>query len=160
MAKVFVVEDELVLAKNVCDKLRAHGHKAEMRHNCADALAAVASIIPDVILLDIRLPDGDGLELLPKLREEAPSASVIVMTAHGNERIAVDAMKAGAFEYLTKPVDLDELKLVVDDRLEHLGHRRHDYDGRRRRLRRARHLRGRQDPGHDRPRRDGRRRRP
>ena len=99
MAKVFVVEDELVLAKNVCDKLRAHGHKAEMRHNCADALAAVASIIPDVILLDIRLPDGDGLELLPKLREEAPSASVIVMTAHGNERIAVDAMKAGAFEY-------------------------------------------------------------
>ncbi|MCA9255997.1 MAG: sigma-54-dependent Fis family transcriptional regulator [Phycisphaerales bacterium] len=114
MAKVFVVEDELVLAKNVCDKLRAHGHKAEMRHNCADALAAVASIIPDVILLDIRLPDGDGLELLPKLREEAPSASVIVMTAHGNERIAVDAMKAGAFEYLTKPVDLDELKLVVD----------------------------------------------
>lgn len=118
MSKVFVVEDELILAKNVCDKLRAHGHKAEMRHNCADALSAVAAIIPDVILLDIRLPDGDGLELLPKLREEAPSARVIVMTAHGNERIAVDAMKAGAFEYLTKPVDLDELKLVVDRALD------------------------------------------
>lgn len=114
MAKIFVVEDELVLAKNVCDKLRAHGYTAEMRHNCADALAAVAAVNPDVILLDIRLPDGDGLELLPQLRAEVPTARMIVMTAHGNERIAVDAMKAGAFEYLTKPVDLDELKLVVD----------------------------------------------
>lgn len=119
MAKIFVVEDELVLAKNVCDKMRAHGHKAEMRHNCADALSAVAGILPDVILLDIRLPDGDGLELLPKLREETPFARIIVMTAHGNERIAVDAMKAGAYEYLTKPVDLDELKMVVERALEH-----------------------------------------
>jgi DNA-binding NtrC family response regulator len=113
MGRVLVIEDELVLAKNVRDKLKAHGFDPQMRHNCADALKAAGSLRPDVILLDIRLPDGDGLALLPKLLDEVPAARVIVMTAHGNERIAVDAMKAGAYEYLTKPVELDELVLVV-----------------------------------------------
>lgn len=113
MTRVLIVEDELVLAKNVRDKLKAHGFKPEMRHNCADALIAARSLSPDVILLDIRLPDGDGLDLMPQLLEEVPSARVIVMTAHGNERIAVNAMKAGAYEYLTKPVELDELVMVV-----------------------------------------------
>jgi len=113
MSRVLIIEDELILAKNVRDKLKAHGFKPEMRHNCADGLGATRKLLPDVILLDIRLPDGDGLDLLPQLLEEVPSARVIVMTAHGNERIAVDAMKAGAYEYLTKPVELDELVLVV-----------------------------------------------
>lgn len=113
MSRVLIIEDELVLAKNVRDKLKAHGFKPEMRHSCADGLAAARQYLPDVILLDIRLPDGDGLDILPTLLEEVPSARVIVMTAHGNERIAVDAMKAGAYEYLSKPVELDELVLVV-----------------------------------------------
>ncbi len=113
MSRVLIIEDELVLAKNVRDKLKADGFKPEMRHNCADGLAATRKLLPDAILLDIRLPDGDGLDLLPQLLDEVPSARVIVMTAHGNERIAVNAMKAGAYEYLTKPVELDELVLVV-----------------------------------------------
>lgn len=118
MARVLVVEDELVLAKNVRDKLRIHGHDAQVAHNCRDAAAACASFLPDVVILDLRLPDGDGLELLPRLKTECPSCSVIVVTAHGNERIAVDAMKAGASEYLTKPVDMEELQLIVDRSVE------------------------------------------
>ncbi|HWL92708.1 MAG TPA: sigma-54 dependent transcriptional regulator [Phycisphaerae bacterium] len=119
MPRVLVVEDELVLAKNVRDKLRAHGCEVAVAHNCRDALAQTAAFQPDAIILDLRLPDGDGLELLPKLKAEASTTSVIVVTAHGNERIAVEAMKAGATEYLTKPVDLDELQLVVDRTVDH-----------------------------------------
>src|SRR5262245_56555688 len=119
MRRVLVVEDERVLAKNFCEKLTAHGFDAAMVHSGRDAMAAHTSLLPDVVLLDLRLPDTDGLTLLPKLKSEVPSANVIVVTAHGNERIAVDAMKAGAFEYLTKPVDLEELSLVVERAIEH-----------------------------------------
>lgn len=119
MGRILIVEDEHVLAKNVRDKLRAIGHEAQVVHNCKDALARIAVLQPNVVVLDLRLPDGDGMSLLPRLREDCPSASVIIVTAHGNERIAVEAMKAGAYEYLTKPVDLEELQLVVGRALDH-----------------------------------------
>jgi DNA-binding NtrC family response regulator len=118
MPRVLIVEDERVLAKNVAEKLRTHDHVVEISHTAKDALACSAKFVPDVIILDLRLPDGDGLKLLPKLRAESPSTSVIVVTAHGNEQIAVEAMKAGAYEYLTKPIDLEELQLVVNRALD------------------------------------------
>ncbi|MFQ5411242.1 MAG: sigma-54-dependent transcriptional regulator [Phycisphaerae bacterium] len=114
MSRVLIVEDERVLAKNLQEKLRAGGHDVRVSHTCKDALTINTGFSPEVIILDLRLPDGDGLDILPKLKAESPSTNVIVATAHGNERIAVDAMKAGASEYLTKPIDLDELQMVVD----------------------------------------------
>jgi len=119
MPRILIVEDERVLAKNLQEKLSAHGFDATIVLNGKDALDACTRMSPDVVLLDVRLPDIDGIALLPRLKAEAPSAGVIVMTAHGNERIAVDAMKAGAFEYLTKPVDLDELLINVNRAVDH-----------------------------------------
>jgi len=119
MSRVLIVEDELVLAKNLRSKLTAHGLEAVIANSAEEALKVFGTIMPDLVLLDIRLPGIDGLTLLPKLKAESPSTNVIVMTAHGSERVAVDAMRAGAFEYLTKPVDLDELLLVVNRALEH-----------------------------------------
>ncbi|MEK6643402.1 MAG: sigma-54 dependent transcriptional regulator [Planctomycetota bacterium] len=119
MPRILIVEDEHVLARNLQEKLCANGYSVAVAHTGRDALAACATLLPDVILLDVRLPDTDGIVLLPKLKAEASATNVIVMTAHGNERIAVDAMKAGAFEYLTKPVDLDELALTVQRAVEH-----------------------------------------
>ena len=113
MARVLIVEDEKILAKNFEAKLASGGHAVRVAHNGATARTASAEFLPEIILLDIRLPDSDGLKLLPKLKAECPFANVIVMTAHGNERVAVGAMKAGACEYLTKPIDLDELQIVV-----------------------------------------------
>jgi len=118
MPRLLIVEDERVLAKNVGEKLRTYGHEVEICHTVKDALACNGKFAPDVIILDLRLPDGDGLKLLPKLKAESPSTSVVVVTAHGNERIAVEAMKAGAYEYLTKPIDLEELQLVVKRALD------------------------------------------
>ncbi len=119
MGRILVVEDEHILAKNVRDKLKAAGHEAQIAHTCKDAIHRCADFLPDVVVLDLRLPDGDGLSLLPKLAHDCPTASIIIVTAHGNERIAVEAMKAGAYEYLTKPVDLEELQLVVRRALDH-----------------------------------------
>lgn len=113
MPCVLIVEDERVLARNYREKLRAHGYDVASAHSGAEALALGQQHLPDVVILDLRLPDIDGLALLPKLRAEGSPAQFIVITAHGNERVAVDAMKSGAFEYLTKPVDLDELLMVV-----------------------------------------------
>jgi len=119
MPSVLIVEDEQVLAKNLRTKLKAHGLDATVAHTGEEALKIFSSMLPDLVLLDIRLPGIDGLTLLPKLKAVSPSANVIVMTAHGSERVAVDAMRAGAFEYLTKPVDLEELQIVVNRALEH-----------------------------------------
>src|ERR1051325_3492395 len=119
MRRILIVEDERVLAKNLNEMLRAHGYDVVVAANGKDAVAQASASAPDVVLLDVLLPDADGIHLLPKIKAEAPAAGVIVMTAHGNERIAVDAMKAGAFEYLTKPVDLDELMITVNRAVEH-----------------------------------------
>ncbi|MFO0974147.1 MAG: sigma-54 dependent transcriptional regulator [Phycisphaerae bacterium] len=118
MPRILIVEDERILAKNFRDKLRAAGHDASVSHSAEEALSVCGKLMPDVVVLDLRLPDADGLQLLPRLRIESPSTAVIVVTAHGSERIAVDAMKAGAAEYLSKPVDLDELLIVVNRAVE------------------------------------------
>lgn len=119
MPRVMVVEDERILAKNFREKLAASGYEVAMVHSAKEAEGLVNSFAPDVIILDIRLPDGDGLQLLPKLKGESPSVQVIVVTAHGSERVAVEAMRAGAYEYLTKPVDLEEMSMVVGRALDH-----------------------------------------
>jgi DNA-binding NtrC family response regulator len=74
--------------------------------------------LPAVVLLDYNLPDGDGLELLREIGDAPESPAVIMITAHGSERVAVEAMKAGAYDYLTKPYDIDELRLTVSRALE------------------------------------------
>lgn len=114
MPQVLIVEDELVLAKNLRSKLAAHGHDVSVVHSGEEALKVFSKRVPDVVLIDIGLPGIDGITLLPKLRTESPSTGFIIMTAHGSERVAVEAMKAGASEYLTKPIDLDELQIVVE----------------------------------------------
>src|SRR5262245_38933923 len=118
MPRIVIIEDERVLARNFRDKLVAAGYDVSLAHSGEEGVALCGRLMPDAALLDLRLPDADGMKLLPRLRLECPSTGVIVVTAHGSERIAVEAMKSGAFEYLSKPVDLDELLLVVSRTVE------------------------------------------
>lgn len=119
MANILVIEDENILAKNICDALRFAGHEASTVRSGEEGVPIAETENPDIILLDYRLPGIDGIEVLAKLTETGVSAAVIMMTAHGNIDVAVAAMKAGASDFLTKPLDLKELQLTIERVLEH-----------------------------------------
>ncbi len=110
-SKVLIVEDELLFARAVMRKLQKAGYECEHVENIQDARASSKQFSADVVLLDMRLPDGNGLELLAEL--VAKNMAVIVMTAFGEISDAVNAIKLGAVDYLKKPIDLDEMLLSV-----------------------------------------------
>ncbi|MGI9228399.1 MAG: sigma-54-dependent transcriptional regulator [Gammaproteobacteria bacterium] len=122
---VLIVEDEDVFAKAVQKHLQRAGFHAEVAADLAAARDSLKQATPDLLLLDMRLPDGSGLDLLSAIRGELQLAvPVLVISAYGEIEDAVSAMKLGASDYLKKPVDLDELMLNVNkvldqDRVSH-----------------------------------------
>ncbi len=111
---VLVIDDEEILAKNICLYLTRHGYEARAASSGEEGLATLDRFNPDLVLLDIQLPGLDGLDVLRRIRATACHIKVVMMTAHGGVSIAVEAMKAGAYDYLTKPLALSELKLLLD----------------------------------------------
>ncbi len=112
--RVLVIEDEVIFAKAVARRLSRDGYVCDAVASLADAEAAIREAAPDLLLLDMRLPDGSGLDFLERLRSEfGLEVPVIVMTAYGEIEDAVNAMKLSAADYLKKPVDLDELLIAV-----------------------------------------------
>lgn len=116
---ILVIEDEATLAKNIKVYLERHQYDVRTAANAHDGLHLCETLRPDAVLLDLHLPDQDGLAVLHQLRERDPHLKVIITTAHGNVQIAVQAMKAGAYDYLSKPLGLSELKLLLDKAVEH-----------------------------------------
>ncbi|ABE49522.1 sigma-54-dependent transcriptional regulator [Methylobacillus flagellatus] len=110
--RVLLVEDEVIFARAVAKRLQQAGYDCEHAATLQAGRELVRQMAPDMILLDMRLPDGNGLDLLPEL--VAKGISVISMTAYGEVADAVYAMKLGATDYLKKPVDLDELLLTIE----------------------------------------------
>jgi DNA-binding NtrC family response regulator len=113
--KVLIVEDEMVFAKAVEKRLQRAGYKIELAGDLKTANSKFKTSSPDLILLDMRLPDGSGLDFLSDLRSKHQSSvAVLVMSAYGELEDAVAAMKLGATDYLKKPMDLEELLLNVE----------------------------------------------
>jgi DNA-binding NtrC family response regulator len=110
---VLVVDDEPVIRNALVDRLDEEGFDAVPAESLAQARAELASRKIDAILLDIRLRDGDGLDLLDELRRAKQTVPVIVATAFGDSERAIRAMRLGAFEYVTKPFDLDALLRAI-----------------------------------------------
>lgn len=116
---VLIIEDERVLARTMGKYLGQHGYEVLRAASGQEGLDALPTFLPDAVILDFNLPAGmDGLEVLKRIRMQDSGIKVIMVTGHGNVRVAVDAMKAGAFDYLSKPVILSELKLVLDRAME------------------------------------------
>ncbi len=111
---ILIIDDEATLAKNIKTYLSKHGYEAQIAASGEEGLAQLDRFGPDVVLLDYQMPGLDGLEVLRRIRADAPHVKVIMMTGHGGVQVAVEAMKAGAHDYLTKPVALGELKLLLD----------------------------------------------
>ncbi len=111
---VLIVDDERTLARAVKAFLAEAGYEAEVADDGERALALVQTLRPDVVFTDVRLPGMSGIDLLRRIREFDPAIPVIIMTAYGTIEGAVEAVKLGAFDYMKKPVDLEELKLLAD----------------------------------------------
>lgn len=110
-SKILIVEDEVLFARAVMRQLQKSGYECAHVESLQDARTIVKQFSPDIVLLDMRLPDGNGFDLLAEFI--AKNAVVIVMTAHGEISDAVNAMKQGAIDYLKKPIDLEELLLAI-----------------------------------------------
>jgi len=111
---VLIVDDEQSLARSAKAFLADHGYEAEVAGTGEKALELLAALQPDVVFADVRLPGMSGLDLLKRIRAFDPVIPVIMLTAYGSIEGAVEAVKLGAFDYVKKPVDLEELKLLAD----------------------------------------------
>jgi DNA-binding NtrC family response regulator len=111
---VLIVEDEVGLRQGLCDVAKAMGCEAHAAAGIGEARALVAAQAIDCVLLDIRLRDGDGLDYLVELRATARGVPVIVATAYGDSERTIRAMRDGAFDYLTKPFDLEILRATIE----------------------------------------------
>ena len=120
-AHILIVEDEALFARATKKRLERAGHQCSIAADLASARAMLRSTRPDLVLLDLRLPDGNGLDFLAEFSSnENERLPTIVLTAFGEIGDAVQAMKQGALDYLRKPIDLDELQLAVDQALRNV----------------------------------------
>jgi DNA-binding NtrC family response regulator len=117
MADILIVDDDRSIATAFERFLGYEGHACRIASNVADALRLVGERRPSLIMMDVRMPGVDGLQGLEQVRAQFPDVSVVIMTAYGTSQTSIDAIRAGAFDYLTKPLDLDHLRSVIDKAL-------------------------------------------
>ncbi|MCM2255626.1 MAG: sigma-54 dependent transcriptional regulator [Vicinamibacteria bacterium] len=116
--RVLIVDDEPSMREMLAIMLRKEGYVIETAEGRVAAAAALARATADAVITDVRLGDGDGIEILRHVKAASPETVVIVMTAYGSTETAVAALKLGAYDYLVKPFDVDELKIVLRNALE------------------------------------------
>tara|TARA_R110001583_G_scaffold195486_1_gene374124 strand:- start:11820 stop:13175 length:1356 start_codon:yes stop_codon:yes gene_type:complete len=117
---VLVIDDERNLVRSLGFSLRDEDMQVTGAYTGGDGLELAKTSSPDVVLLDLGLPDMSGLEVLVKLKAQQPDLPVIMISAHGDTRSAVKAVKVGAIDYITKPFELDELVLLIRRCTEHM----------------------------------------
>jgi two-component system response regulator AtoC/two-component system nitrogen regulation response regulator NtrX len=119
-SRVLLIVDDDATARYGVRRALEDRYKVLEAESAAAARPLLARENPCVMLLDIEMPEENGLDFLRELKAKGDSPAVIMITAYGSEKIAVEAMKAGAYDYLPKPFEVDELRLVVEKALEHL----------------------------------------
>ncbi|MCB1208938.1 MAG: sigma-54-dependent Fis family transcriptional regulator, partial [Verrucomicrobiales bacterium] len=116
-AKLVIIDDEAAILELMSKLCRAAGHTVFGFQTGAEGLAAVRAQSPDLVIVDLRIGDVNGLDLVKTFGEEFPNTAVIMVTGHGSVETAVEAMRLGAFDYLTKPFDLGDLIKTVNQAL-------------------------------------------
>lgn len=124
MNRVLVVDDDAASRRLLDVRLRALDCQVVMAADGQEALSAISRVAPELILLDLQMPRMNGMEVLRKLRNDSLFVPVIVITAHGSIETAVEAMKEGAYDFITKPVDANHFDIVVRKALEREGLKR------------------------------------
>jgi DNA-binding NtrC family response regulator len=118
---LLLVDDDRLVLESMADWLREKGYAVDVAGSLAVARAAIGKKTYDLVLLDIRLGDGDGFDLLAECRERSPGTTVIFITGYGTVETAVEAIRAGAFDLLTKPLIDDELELAIERAFKQRG---------------------------------------
>jgi DNA-binding NtrC family response regulator len=117
-SRVLVVDDERLIRWGLCQALKDAGYAAEQAGTANEAIEAVGRDMPDLLLLDYKLPDRCGIEVLRAVRKTSPRTPVVMITAHASVGGAVEAMKEGAYDYIGKPFEMEELIQTVNRALE------------------------------------------
>jgi two-component system response regulator AtoC len=116
---VLVVDDEADVRTLLTDLLTEEGYKVRPADTAAKAVAEIEKDLPDLVMMDVQLPDQDGIALLRQLKKEHPELEMIVMTAFGGSSTAIKAMEHGAYDYVTKPFEIDDLLATLKRVFEH-----------------------------------------
>jgi two-component system, NtrC family, response regulator AtoC len=124
MANILIVEDEFALAKNIARYFEKFHHSVEVAHDGQSGIDAAKRAMPDLAIVDYQLPGLNGLEVIRALRANDEQIKIVMVTGHASIPLAIDAMKAGSFDLLTKPVSLDRLRSVVERALAETGNRK------------------------------------
>ena len=119
MAKVVIIDDEAAILELMTKLVRSTGHQVTGCLTGTEGMAAIRSQKPELVIVDLRIGDINGLDIVNMCREDFPSTAVIMVTGHGTIETAVEAMRLGAFDYLTKPFDLGDLVKTVNQALQH-----------------------------------------
>ncbi|MFN3479683.1 MAG: sigma-54-dependent transcriptional regulator [Thermodesulfovibrionales bacterium] len=116
--KILVVDDQRTVCYSLQRFLQSEGYNVHTATSGEDALSVLNDIKPDLVIMDVRMPEMDGIEVLRKIKESHPQIQVIMMTAFSTTEKAIQAIKLGAYDYLTKPFDNDELLIRVRDAIK------------------------------------------
>ncbi|MHC1712812.1 MAG: response regulator [Solidesulfovibrio sp.] len=107
--KLLLVDDEENFVNTLSERLKMRDVPSKVVYSGEEALEAVQSEVPDVVVLDLRMPGIDGMEVLRKVRKSNPDVRIVILTGHGTEAIEEEVKNLGAFHYHKKPVNIDEL---------------------------------------------------
>ncbi len=113
MADILVVDDDPSIARAFERFLKYDRHEFRLASSAEAGLRLLEERLPDLVFMDVRMPGLDGLQALPMMRAKYPSADVVIMTAHGTSQTSIDAMRAGAFDLLPKPLDVEVLRAII-----------------------------------------------
>lgn len=108
-SKVLIIDDEIEFASTLCQRLKLRGIAVVDVHSGTEGLQSLAQMNPGIVILDLKMPDMSGLDVLDKIKEHDPSIEVIMLTGHGSTASGVEAKEKGAFDYIMKPINLIEL---------------------------------------------------
>lgn len=133
--KILLIEDEAGIRFGIQNFLEAHGYDVNYADNCREAPDLFRSSRPDAVILDYALPDGNALDLLPRLKEIDQNTPVVILTAYGSIDLAVRAIKEGADQFLTKPVELPPLLVILQRLIENQRYRQKQIVGKKQQAR-------------------------
>ncbi len=111
---VLIIDDEVEFASTLCQRLKLRGMATVDVHSGKEGLVALKEMNPGIIILDLKMPDMSGLDVLEKIKEFDPTIEVIMLTGHGSAGSGIEAKEKGAFDYVMKPLDIADLLEIIE----------------------------------------------